>query len=137
MPDRDRIARRPLTWITTTIWFWRWPTIPVREEFSGFAFHVSPGLFAPDAIAELGVPGNRFLVQGFYYYALIQGEKVLHNRFDLTAWQMLAPYQRWKGESYQKETIYNEEAHWDYWWGYLKPFGNFFKVAQRYDYDCF
>ena len=112
-------------------------TIPVRKEFSGLAFHVPPGLLAPDQIDALGVPGNKFLVQGFYYYALVKGKKVLHNRFDLTAWQMLAPYERWTGGSPPKETIYRTRSLRSYWWEYLKPYGSFFRAADKYDYDCF
>ncbi len=111
--------------------------IPIREQFSGFAFHVPPGLLAPDQIDELGVPGNEFLVRGFYYYAIIDGKNVLQNRFDLTAWRPISPYHRWKGKSgdAHKEIVENG-AQYQRYWNYVKPENAVFTVAQTYDYDC-
>lgn len=110
-------------------------SIPVHEQFSGFAFYVPPDFFAPDQIDELGVPGNEFVMRGFYYYVIIDGEKKLHNRFDLIAWRLVAPFERWNADGRREKLV--EDLDYSEYWKSSGTHKDKFIIAQTYDYDCF
>jgi hypothetical protein len=71
-------------------------SVDLSDVELGLILYVPRGLTAPDQLAEVRVPGNRFLIRGHFYYHERSGRKLVEPRFDLVGWEPVPPFERWE-----------------------------------------
>lgn len=98
----------------------------------GFEFYTSSIIKSPDNISDICVPGNEYVLKGYYYYWLKDGKKILTERFDLVVWKLVVPYSVWinLGEREDKDIPY------DKYWNKVEVFVDKFSKARKYDNGC-
>lgn len=97
----------------------------------GLMFYVPPGFTAPDQLSEVGVPGNRFLIRGHYYYHERSGRKLVVPRFDLLGWQPLPPFRRWE-ENGSRSVVENPQEEYSQFESQGSSKGTSFQIAGNY-----
>lgn len=106
-------------------------TVDLSEIELGLVFYVPPGLIAPDQLSEVGVPGNRFLIRGHFYYHERSGRKLVVPRFDLLGWQPLPPFRRWE-ENGSRSLVEDPQKEYIRFQGEGSPEEIAFQVAGNY-----
>lgn len=97
----------------------------------GLVFYVPPGLTAPDQLEEVGVPGNRFLIRGNFYYHQRSGRRLIVPRFDLLGWEPVPPFERW-AEDGSRTMVENPRQEYSRFEGHGSSRVLSFEVAGKY-----
>jgi len=106
-------------------------TVDLSDVELGLIFYVPPGLTAPDQLEEVGVPGNRFLIRGHFYYHQRSGRKLVVPRFDLLGWEPEPPFERWE-EGGSRTLVENPRQKYSRFEGFSSSERASFKVAVKY-----
>jgi len=106
-------------------------SIDINRLEMGLVFYVPPNLEAPDQVEEIGVPGNRFLLRGYYYYEEIHGKRLLKDRFDLLGWKPMVPFERWKSGG-ETEILPELNSKYDRYENPVPNSSEEFRVARKY-----
>lgn len=105
--------------------------VDLSEIELGLNFYVPPGLTAPDQLEEVGVPGNRFLIRGYFYYHERSGRKTVVPRFDLLGWEPVPPFERWEEDGGRK-LVENPRQEYGRFNGGGASEGIAFEIAGKY-----
>ncbi len=71
--------------------------LDLKKLAAGLIIYVPHGIESPDQIRELRVPGNEFVLRGYYYYTSDGAARIIESRFDLLGWRAVSPLRIWAG----------------------------------------
>ena len=98
----------------------------------GFEFFTADGVRTPDDPGfSHAVAGNTYELEGYYYYHIEYGRRILHPRLDLVGWRLLAPYQ---GDENGQGGA--ESGHFEQYWDLPKKDPVVFQLSRTYKTDC-
>lgn len=97
----------------------------------GFQFFSAEGIRTPDDPEWAhAVNGNTYELEGYYYYHIEYGRRILESRFDLLGWRLLAPYTMADGSVQEGGEAFSE------YWDQPKKDPTVFQLSRTYNTDC-
>ncbi|UTW45061.1 hypothetical protein KFE80_11900 [bacterium SCSIO 12696] len=97
----------------------------------GFEFFTAEGIRNPDD-PEMGfaMAGNVYELEGYYYYHIEYGRRILEPRFDLLGWRLISPYKLADG------TVNNSGQPYAEYWDRPKQESMVFQTSRSYQSNC-